>query len=104
MFAEDLSIFFDPDDFAVGVTRERASAADVTFPAHKSTGEDEALEGHVNSDEIVIHFARADVLEGDVLQIVDSSVGPDAVAHRVLSVYPVNDGAEMRALLTTATY
>jgi hypothetical protein len=91
---EDLSVFFDAVDFAVPVIRQRTSAADLAFNGIVGTADEEALQGNVMAAQRQVHFASADVVEGDTLVIA-------AVPARVLRVDRINDGAEMCAYLSS---
>jgi hypothetical protein len=91
--AEDVDVFFDEDDFAVPVVRQRAGLPD-SQPFSGIFGEsvDEALEGYAVAVRRELRFARTDVREGDVLVV-------GGIAWRVMRVGPVNDGTEMLAFL-----
>lgn len=90
---EDLSVFFDGDDFAVSVTRQRPLLADLIFNGIDGVADRETMQGHVMAWQVELHFpASHDVVEGDTLVI-------GAVSYRVLRVDRVNDGAEKLAYL-----
>ena len=90
---DDIEVFFDPDDFARTVVRQRGAADDIEFLCIVGTADVEALDGNAIAVERKVQFPVNDVLEGDVLVI-------DLVPFRVLRVDLENDGAEMCAYLT----
>lgn len=99
MFDEDLSVFYDTDDFGCECTRTRGQEAPVTFAAILSVADEEALQGYVVSAVRELRYVTAAVtlLEGDVV-----AIGADT--WRVLREgRRVNDGAESVALLTLTT-
>lgn len=91
---EDLSVFFDADDFAVPVIRQRSDAEDIGFDGILGSADVEAMQGNAMAAKHELLFASNDVVEGDTLLI-------GGTPYRVLAD-PVrgNDGAEMRAYLT----
>lgn len=93
--AEDMSVFFDVDGFALPVTRQRPAAADLAFAGILGTFDEDALQGHVLAAHTQLCFAAADVAEGDTLLIA-------AAAYTVLRVERIVDGAEMLAWLAPA--
>jgi hypothetical protein len=98
---DDLSDFFDEDEFAIEVTRVRASTADATFLAILGVSDGDALLGRAIAPERRLHWATGpDVLEADT--IVVAVTGPMAVhngSYRVREPRRINDGAESVAEL-----
>ena len=96
MVEDDLSDFFDADDFAITVTRVRPSAADVAFLAIIGVNDEDALLGRATAANRRLHWATGpDVLEGDTITV--AVTGPMAVfngSYQVLEPRRVNDGAE----------
>lgn len=101
MVEDDLSDFFDADDFAISVTRVRPAAADITFAAIIGLADETALLGRSNAAERQLHWATGtDVRESDT--IVVAVTGPLAVhngSYRVNDLRRVNDGAESACYL-----
>lgn len=101
MVEDDLSDFFDVDDFAVEVTRVRPAAADITFDAIIGLADEDALMGRATAAERVLHWPTGpDVLEEDT--IVVAVTGPLAVhngSYRVQEPRRFNDGAESACYL-----
>lgn len=101
MVEDDLSDFFDEDDFAIQVTRVRQSAADITFTAILGLTEEDALMGRATAADRVLHWSTGpDVREGDT--IVVAVLGPLAVhngSYRVQEPRRLNDGAECACYL-----
>lgn len=93
---DDLSDFYDADDFAIAVTRVRPSAADVVFLALVGVSDEDALLGRAIGAARRLHWATGpDVLEGDTITV--AATGPMAVhngSYQVLEPRRVNDGAE----------
>lgn len=93
---DDLSDFFDADDFAIEVTRVRPLAADVTFLALVGVNDEDALLGRATAAARRLHWATGpDVREGDTITV--AALPPMAVhngSYRVLEPRRVNDGAE----------
>ena len=90
---EDLTVFLDDDDFAVGATFG-AETANVLLD--KPTGE--VLGGEMLSTEYAIIY-RAE----DLTAVIKGSTGTvDGVSYRVREVTLVDDGALKRATLSKA--
>lgn len=98
----DLSDFFDADEFAVMVTRQRASVADVNFLAIIGVTDEDALQSRATAAARSLHWATGpDVREDDTIVI--AATGPMAVfngSYRVREPRRVNDGAESACDLT----
>lgn len=90
---EDLSVFFDGDDFAVEVVRERDGVDDLTFFGIDGFSDVDTLQGNVQGDQRTLLMPLLDVLDGDTLLI-------EGVPARVLQVETTNDGKQMRAFLS----
>ena len=90
---DDIEVFFDPDDFAKLVVRQRDGVDDLDVYCIGGTADDETLDGNAVVGEHKVQFPASDVIPSDVLVI-------DLVPYRVLKVDRVNDGAEMVAYLT----
>lgn len=103
---EDLSVFFDAEDFVVPAVRQRVAVADLPVAVIAGMADQEALQGHVMAAQFEARFAAADVLQGDSLVFAsDVTAGCTVVIpageYRVLRVDRDNDGAEMCAWLGT---
>lgn len=98
----DLSDFFDADDFAVEVTRVRASVPDVTFLAIIGLNDEDALTGRATAAARRLHWPTGpDVREDDTINV--AVTGPMAAfngSYRVREPRRVNDGAESACFLT----
>ena len=91
---EDLSVFFDTDDFAVAVIRQRPEVPDLAFNGIVGRADQQALDSHAMARKHELRFPAADVIERDTLVIGGTS-------YRVLADPELeNDGAEMCAYLT----
>ena len=101
MVEDDLSDFFDADDFAMLVTRTRPAAADITFLAILGVTDEDALLGRVTAAQRRLHWSTGpDVLEGDTITV--AVTGPLAVhngSYAVLEPRRLNDGAESACYL-----
>ena len=97
----DLSDFFDADDFAIEVTRVRPLVADVLFLAHVGVSDDDALMARATAAVRRLHWATGpDVLDDDTITV--AVTGPMAVfngSYRAREVRRVNDGAESACYL-----
>lgn len=98
----DLADFFEVDDFAITVTRTRASAPDVTFLAIVGLNDEDALHGRATAAARRLHWETGpDVLDDDTIVI--AVTGPMASfngSYRVRESRRVNDGAESACFLT----
>ena len=97
----DLSDFFDADDFAIEVTRVRPLAASVTFLAIVGVNDEDALMARATAANRRLHWATGpDVLDDDTITV--AVTGPLAVfngSYRVREARRVNDGAESACYL-----
>lgn len=102
---DDLSDFFDADDFAIEVTRVRASVPDATFLAIIGLEEGDALSGRATAATRRLHWPTGhDVQDDDTITV--AVTGPMAVfngSYRVREPRRVNDGAESACFLTVRT-
>lgn len=101
----DLSDFFDVDDFAISVTRVRPAVADVPFIAIIGVNDEDALLGRATAANRRLHWATGpDVLDDDTITV--AVTGPMAVfngSYRVREARRVNDGAESACYLQKVT-
>lgn len=102
---DDLSDFFDADDFAIEVTRVRASVPDITFLAIIGLEEGDALSGRATAASRRLHWPTGpDVRDDDTITV--AVTGPMAVyngSYRVHESRRINDGAESACFLTVRT-
>ena len=102
MVETDLTDFFDPDDFAIQVTRVRPMVDPLPFLAIVGVEDGDALLGRATAAARKLHWETGpDVREDDTIVI--AVTGPMAVfngSYRVLEPRRVNDGAESVCNLT----
>lgn len=100
---DDLSDFFDADDFAITVTRVRPLAADVTFLAIIGLNDEDALLGRATAAARRLHWQTGpDVLDDDTISVAGLTGWMAAFngSYRAREVRRVNDGAECACYLT----
>lgn len=96
MITDDLSVFFDTDDFAIACTRWRGTEPPIPFMGILSEIDQEALQSYVVGTvrELQYPYAAVELLEGD-------EVVCGAETWRVArDGRRVNDGGEGATLLT----
>ena len=71
MFDEDLSVFFDTDEFAIACVRQRAGQPDVPFSGILGVVDQDALQGYAVTAEHQLTYPTAAVqlAEGDTIAI-----------------------------------
>ncbi len=101
MFTDDLSVFYDTDDFAVACTRLRPGEADVQFAGVLGVVDVDQFSGEATLGRTTLQYptAAVNLQPGDVLRTV---AGPGDITQvwRVLrNPDRVVDGAESIAIL-----
>ena len=105
MFDDDLSVFYDEDDFAVACTRQRPGEDDVPFSGILATLDAALFEGQATSGQHTLQYptTAVDMQAQDVLRTVRTNsagtVLPAEVWRVLRSPDRVTDGAESIVLL-----
>lgn len=90
MFTEDLSVFFDADEFAIAATLQGGGTVNVLFDNEYTR----ALDMVASTDPVAVARA-ADVAAGDV----NKTLTINGTAYTIRDRQPIDDGAMVRLQL-----